>query len=83
MIRHIQKTIPDLKYKSDESTHKPHEAKLLKLDISKALTHLDWRPLLNFEETIHFTIQGYLSENDGGDVYESRANQIKKYVAKF
>ena len=83
VIRHIQKTIPDLKYKSDESTHKPHEAKLLKLDISKALTHLDWRPLLNFEETIHFTIQGYLSENDGGDVYESRANQIKKYVAKF
>lgn len=83
VIRDILKVVPALKYKPDNSAHKPHEATLLKLDISKALAHLQWRPLLAFEETIQFTVDGYLAEKDTADVYQSRANQIKEYTAKF
>lgn len=83
VIQSLKKTIPGLKDKTDESDRKLQEAKLLKLDITKALTHLDWRPLLDFEKTIHYTIEGYLSEKDEGDLYQSRARQIRNYVAEF
>ena len=56
---------------------------LLKLDISKALAYLDWRPLLTFEETLQYTAEGYLSERNTNDVYNDRINQIRKYAAKF
>ena len=83
VIKAIKTNIPDLKYKPDHSESKPHEAKLLKLDITKALTHLNWRPLLNFEETIQFTIQGYLVERQLNDIYQSRVDQIEKYAENF
>jgi CDP-glucose 4,6-dehydratase len=82
VIERIKKTIPELKYKPDSSANKPHEAKLLKLDISKALTQLQWRPLLNFEETIQFTTEGYLCESDVNSIYEARVNQLKKFSKK-
>ena len=83
VISSIQKAIPELKYKADESTRKPHEANLLKLDISKSLANLEWRPLLDFEETIQYSIEGYLFEKDNKDVYQSRASQIKNYISKY
>jgi len=61
-----------------------HEANFLKLDITKAITQLDWRPILNFEQTIAFTIQGYLDEiNDKGNVYGCRVKQIEAYKKLF
>jgi CDP-glucose 4,6-dehydratase len=36
-----------------------HEANLLRLDISKALTELDWKPLLNASRAIELTINWY------------------------
>ncbi len=83
VIQTIRTTIPDLKYKTNVVENALHEAKLLKLDISKALNQLDWRPLLNFNETIGFTVEGYLSERDDRDVYNSRVKQIGTYAAKF
>jgi CDP-glucose 4,6-dehydratase len=83
VIQDIQKKVPGLKYKRDENSNKVHEAKLLKLDISKALTQLDWKPLLNFSETIQYTVEGYLSEEKSDNLYQKRADQIKNYVSKF
>lgn len=61
----------------------PHEARLLKLDISKANTLLKWRPALSFTETAEFTVVGYLDElKPAGNLYEKRANQIKFYTKK-
>ncbi len=79
----LKKAIPALKYKSEDVGYPLHEARLLKLDITKALTYLHWRPLLDFEETIQYTIQGYLAEKDSVDVYQSRASQIRNYATKF
>jgi len=83
VINEVKKLIPDLQYVLEPQSEKPHEAHLLKLDISKALTHLAWRPLLDFEETIQFTIEGYLSERSDVDLYQSRVNQITRYATKF
>lgn len=83
VINGVKKLIPDLQYIMETPSEKLHEAHLLKLDISKALTHLTWRPLLDFEETVQFTTEGYLSERSAADLYQSRVNQIKKYVTKF
>ncbi len=57
-----------------------HEANFLKLDITKAGSLLKWLPQLNFEQTVQFTVQGYLDQ-DADDLYEKRLNQIGEYTA--
>lgn len=83
VIQTMKLTIPELKFVADQNTGNPHEATLLKLDISKALAHLGWKPLLNFDETISLTAEGYLVETDNQDVYRHRLSQIKKYAEKI
>ncbi|MEI9919610.1 MAG: CDP-glucose 4,6-dehydratase [Bacteroidota bacterium] len=59
---------------------RPHEAHLLKLDVSKAAKMLGWTPTLNFTETVKVTVDGYRSELSGGDVYKDRVKQIEAYT---
>lgn len=56
-----------------------HEANFLKLDITKAASILNWLPQLNFEQTIQFTVQGYI-EQDDDDLYSKRVAQINDYI---
>lgn len=82
VVNQVKKLIPSIQIDSPNSTHKLHEAGLLKLDITKAVNLLGWKPRLNFEETIQFTINGYLEElNSQNDIYNCRVSQIKKYCA--
>jgi len=62
-----------------ENTVKLHEAVLLKLDISKAVNFLNWKPVLSFKETVKFTLIGYLDDMSGSDTYNSRVKQIEEY----
>lgn len=63
-----------------ENSIKPHEAILLKLDISKAATFLKWKPVLSFKETVAFTLKGYQDDlNDQSNLYQARLSQIKDY----
>ena len=55
----------------------PHEAKLLKLDISKARHHLNWEPKLSFDQTIDLVVDWY--QNDNVD-YDFDVEQIKEYM---
>lgn len=59
----------------------PHEAELLKLDVSKAAKHLGWLPALTFEETVRATVEDYRVELNGGDIYAERVARIKDYGA--
>ena len=59
---------------------KPYESKLLKLDISKAEEYLKWNPVLTLDETIEFTVTGYLAELQKKNVYQHRIEQITKYI---
>jgi CDP-glucose 4,6-dehydratase len=60
-------------------TDKP-EARLLQLDISKAKSLLHWSPILDFDKTINFTVQGYLSDISENSVFENRIETINKYM---
>jgi CDP-glucose 4,6-dehydratase len=65
-----------------EDVVKLHEAVLLKLDISKAVNFLRWKPVLNFSETVLFTLEGYLKDLEGEDIYKCRLEQIESYTNK-
>ena len=56
------------------------EANLLKLDISKAVGQLNWMPVLNFKETVKYTLEGYLSDLDGNSAKDNRLKTIKSYT---
>lgn len=44
-----------------EKKRAPHEARLLRLNINKAVTRLKWKPVWGFDETVRRTIDGYRS----------------------
>jgi CDP-glucose 4,6-dehydratase len=57
-----------------------HEAKLLKLSCDKVLFHLNWRAVLQFPETVAFTVDWYRTWHDGQqDIYSYTVDQIEQY----
>lgn len=65
-------------YIIEKSTKKLYETQALSLDISKAMNLLKWEPILDFEETVKLTVEGYMvSENE--DIFKQRLNQINYY----
>ena len=80
VIQKVKEMLPTIKIIFLSSNEKFHEAELLKLDISKAVNILGWKPKLNFEQSIRMTIEGYLHEIEQPNaVYDFRVEQIKKY----
>lgn len=59
-----------------------HEAKLLKLDISKAQNKLEWAPKFGFEETVKQTVDWYQAENEGEDMTLFTNWQINDYFER-
>ena len=82
VVEEVKKIIPTFQIVTPKTQEKLHEASLLKLDITKAICLLDWKPKLSFEETIQFTIEGYLAELNQKDIYASRVAQIEAYSSK-
>lgn len=82
VVDQVRKNLPKVKIIAPKQTEKLHEAGLLKLDITKAVNVLEWKPKLNFEQTIKFTTDGYESDmKQGEDVYRARVEQIKNYCS--
>lgn len=69
-------------YESPILTEKPHEAHLLKLDISKAVNLLKWKPVLSFQETVEFTVNGYKADLSGRYLYNDREEQIQMFAER-
>ncbi|MGI4021474.1 MAG: CDP-glucose 4,6-dehydratase [Janthinobacterium lividum] len=69
-------------YVISENADKPHEANFLKLDISKSVSRLKWQPILNFDETVKFTVEGYRAEKSKKGILENRIQQIREYTDK-
>ncbi|MDF2529778.1 MAG: CDP-glucose 4,6-dehydratase, partial [Gammaproteobacteria bacterium] len=63
-----------------DDAHHPHEAHYLKLDISKALSELQWRPRLSLEQSLDHTVFWYKSWYKGADVRALCLQQIKQYL---
>ncbi|RYY08364.1 MAG: CDP-glucose 4,6-dehydratase [Sphingobacteriaceae bacterium] len=58
----------------------PHEAGLLKLDISKAMAELGWKPQLNARTAIEQTIKWYKQYLNGADIVSFTEMQITQYL---
>jgi len=60
----------------------PHEAELLKLNCDKALFDLDWRPALEFKETVKMTVEWYKKyyQNKEKSLYNFSIAQINEYI---
>ena len=66
-------------WKSSFIENQPHEAKLLKLDISKAINELNWKPKLNSLEAVKWTSLWYKESPESQA--EFTFEQIKSYMA--
>lgn len=64
-----------------DKSYQPHEANLLKLDISKAKAYLKWHPVYEVNITVKKTIQWYkvYYENKNENMYEYTLKQIEEY----
>lgn len=60
----------------------PHEARLLKLDSTKAKTELGWLPKLNINEAIQLTAEWYRGFQENQDLAALTSRQIEFYAAK-
>ncbi len=69
-------------YKAILDTNNPHEAGLLKLDISKALNVLKWRPVFNAQTAVESTINWYKSYYNGIKAIELMKLDIEYYQSK-
>lgn len=68
-------------YETVKTLAEPHEAGLLKLDISKALAQLNWKPKLNASQAIEKTINWYKHYLDEGqDIVTFTEKQIKDFI---
>ncbi len=65
-----------------QERHSMHEAGLLKLNCDKALFDLQWRPTLQFEDTVRMTAEWYKTyyEGSGSSMREFSVAQIKEYT---
>ncbi|MFC5469720.1 CDP-glucose 4,6-dehydratase [Cohnella suwonensis] len=68
----------DAKWTLDEKNH-PHEANYLKLDCSKARMKLDWKPKLQFDDTIEWVVDWYKSYVAQADMQQVTLDQMNKY----
>lgn len=68
----------DAAWALDKNVH-PHEAHYLKLDCSKARTHLDWRPRWNLERTLAETVNWYRAYQGGEEMQRFSLEQIRAF----
>jgi|Deesub1362A_J573_1020465.scaffolds.fasta_scaffold00600_9 CDP-glucose 4,6-dehydratase len=69
-------------YTIDTSVH-PYEAKILKLDISKACALLGWKPLYDIHKTVERTINWYKNFYNNvskEELYELTRREIRNYM---
>lgn len=66
----------DYSFTKDKSA--PHEAKLLRLDISKAINELNWKPRWNSDKALEMTLNWYRRYRDTGALELCR-EQINEY----
>lgn len=58
----------------------PHEAHYLKLDCAKAHSELAWRPRLDLDTALQWTVEWYKAFYEGTDIRRITENQIERYM---
>lgn len=64
-----------------DTNPQPHEARYLKLDISKARTRLNWTPTWNLEHSLEKIVYWHRAWLEGGDIRQNCLDEINAYMA--
>jgi len=67
-------------WSKDGAAH-PHEARHLKLDISKAKASLGWHPALSLNSALEWIVEWYRAFHSGDDLRRLTREQIERYEA--
>jgi CDP-glucose 4,6-dehydratase len=70
---------PSAKWAVDQGVH-PHEARMLRLDASKARERLGWRPVLSFRRMIEWTVAWSRAHSAGGDMAAFTREQANSFL---
>ena len=70
------------RWERDEANVKLHEAGLLMLNICKSKDVLGWKSVLDFKETVQWTVEWYKDYKEC-DVYQLCVEQIERYMNKW
>ncbi len=79
LVERLSQTF-DSEWEIDAGEH-PHEAHFLKLDISKAVAELGYRPRIALETALDWTAQWYQAHFDGQDMLDVTRRQIDAFTA--
>jgi len=80
IIEFIKKQIDEkIDFEYDNSAQ-PYEAKYLRLDCSKAVNQLGWKPKMNMENTLLWTLNWYKEFMKGREMKEFTERQIDEYM---
>ena len=84
VVETAKQMLPELKVRAEQpQTEKLHESGMLQLDINKAVNLLGWKPRLDFQQTIDFTVNGYIDElRSPESLYDKRVRQIREYCGE-
>lgn len=63
----------------DDSKNQPHEAGLLRLDITRVRTELKWNPQWNVKQALQATVDWHRAWMGGQDMHEYSLSQIATY----
>ena len=66
-----------------DTSEQPHEARYLKLDISKACTELHWRPRWSLGQALEKTVAWYRPHSDGAVTRDLTIEQIETYQSSI
>jgi CDP-glucose 4,6-dehydratase len=70
-------------YNVEVNSNNTHEAGLLKLDITKATSELNWKPVFNAQTAVELTINWYKNFYNNTSVTELMESDIKYYQSKI
>jgi len=69
------------KYIVEKVEGQPHEAGMLKLDISKAISELKWKPKMNAQQAVSMTMNWYIEFNlNKKEISDFTTKQIKSFL---
>jgi len=82
VVEAFSKVFTDLKYAESFAKDQYKESSLLSLDSSKAKNNLNWKPLLNFSESIRLTANGYQAYSISNEAFVAEMHkQIEDYIS--
>ena len=84
LVKEMKKHWNSILWKEQKKNNNLYESRLLKLNSNKARKKINWKPKLNFDETVEMTTTWYKNfyENKQTSVFELSKKQINYYTKK-